>query len=263
MWATLPPDICHSLIACCSELKMSWTCPFCNQIATITTNNVSHDVHSFSLNNKEKCQLQLQTDVIVCPNDRCREYVIAATLFKTKRGGTSLNPETVRITENPQTWHLRPKSKAKPFPEYIPVQLRKDYEEACLILNDSPKASATLSRRCLQGIIRNFWGISKDRLIDEIKELKSKVDASTWKAIDAVRSIGNIGAHMEKDINLIVDVDPEEADILTRLLETLFKDWYINRHEREAHMQEIVAVAQSKNNQKLKLQEASAGPATS
>ena len=31
-----------------------------------------------------------------------------------------------------------------------------------------------------------------------------------WQAIDAVRSIGNIGAHMEKDINLIVDVDPEE-----------------------------------------------------
>jgi len=62
----------------------------------------------------------------------------------------------------------------------------------------------------LLGIIRNFWGISKSRLIDEINELKGRVDSTMWQAIDAVRSIGNIGAHMEKDINLIVDVDPEE-----------------------------------------------------
>jgi Domain of unknown function (DUF4145) len=233
---------------------MAWMCPYCNQIATITTNDVSNNTHRFQLRNKEKCELQLQTYVTVCPNDRCREYVITASLFKTKLGGTSSNPHWDRIEDSAQTWLLRPKSKAKPFPEYIPLPLLKDYEEACLILNDSPKASATLSRRCLQGIIRDFWGISKDRLIDEIKELKGKVDGSTWKAIDAVRSIGNIGAHMEKDINLIVDVDPGEAEILIRLLETLFKDWYVNRYEREEHMQEIIAVAQSKADQKTKLQ---------
>ncbi|MCB1884663.1 MAG: DUF4145 domain-containing protein [Geminicoccaceae bacterium] len=28
----------------------------------------------------------------------------------------------------------------------------------------SPKASATLSRRCLQSMIRDFWTISKDTL---------------------------------------------------------------------------------------------------
>ena len=36
----------------------------------------------------------------------------------------------------------------------IPIpQLMDDYEEACAIVNLSPKASATLSRRCLQGMI--------------------------------------------------------------------------------------------------------------
>jgi len=39
------------------------------------------------------------------------------------------------------------------------------------------------------------------------------VDPLTWEAIDAVRKLGNIGAHMEKDINVIVDVDPEEAEL--------------------------------------------------
>ena len=34
----------------------------------------------------------------------------------------------------------------------------------------------------------------------------------------AVRKVGNIGAHMEKDINVIVDVDPDEAQHLIGLI---------------------------------------------
>ena len=62
----------------------------------------------------------------------------------------------------------------------------------------------------MQGIIRDFWGISKSRLVDEIDALKDKIHPSQWKVIDGVRRIGNIGAHMEKDINLIVDIDTDE-----------------------------------------------------
>jgi hypothetical protein len=144
-------------------------------------------------------------------------------------------------------WNLKPQSSAKPFPDYIPAQIRQDYEEACSICQFSPKASATLSRRCLQGIIRDFWGIAKSRLIDEINELEGKIDSTTWQAIDAVRSIGNIGAHMEKDINLIVDVDPEESDLLLRLIEVLLKEWYIGRYEREKHMKKVIAAAKAKD----------------
>jgi hypothetical protein len=148
---------------------------------------------------------------------------------------------------------VRPKSLAKPFPAYIPPAILDDYKEACLIVNDSPKASATLSRRCIQGIIRDFWKISKPRLIDEIKELETKIDVSTWRAIDGVRSVGNIGAHMEKDINLIVDVEPEEAKTLIGLIEFLLKDWYVARHDREEHMQKVIDLAQSKADAKKAL----------
>lgn len=95
-------------------------------------------------------------------------------------------------------------------------------------------------------MIRNFWDISKARLIDEINDLHGKVDGTTWRAIGAVRSIGNIGAHMETDINLIVDVDPEEANLLLGLIEVLLEEWYIRRHEREEHMQKVIAAAESK-----------------
>ena len=43
--------------------------------------------------------------------------------------------------------------------------------------------------------------------------IEDKVDPVVWEAILDVKSIGNIGAHMEKDINLIVDVSTEEADL--------------------------------------------------
>jgi hypothetical protein len=65
-------------------------------------------------------------------------------------------------------------------------------------------------------------------------------------AIDAVRKIGNIGAHMEKDINVIVDVEPKEAQLLIGLIELLVKDWYIAKHNRVERLKEIVAVSQVK-----------------
>jgi hypothetical protein len=99
-------------------------------------------------------------------------------------------------------------------------------------------------------MIRDFWKVSKARLVDEINVIHDKVDPLTWNAIDAVRNIGNIGAHMEKDINLVIDVDPDEAELLIGLIETLIGDWYVTRHEREQRMTRLVGVAQAKKDAK-------------
>ena len=128
----------------------------------------------------------------------------------------------------------------KILPDYVPAVIVADYKEACLIAELSPKASATLSRRCLQGMIRDFWSVSKGRLADEIDAIKDKIDELAWKAIDGLRKMGNIGAHMEKDINVIVDVDPNEAKLLIGLIETLVDDWYVTRHERQLRMEKLV-----------------------
>jgi hypothetical protein len=141
---------------------------------------------------------------------------------------------------------LIPPSSAKVFPDYVPEPIREDYVDACKISDLSLKASATLSRRCLQGMIRNFWGISKARLIDEIEAIEDKTDKLTWEAIDSVRKIGNIGAHMEKDINVIVDVDPEEAQLLIGLIELLVKDWYVTKHDREERLKAIAGISAAK-----------------
>ncbi|UFH55381.1 DUF4145 domain-containing protein [Spirosoma sp. KNUC1025] len=221
----------------------SWTCPYCQHMSVITDGQRSTSYHDFN-NNNENGLLTLRSTIIVCPNPECKQYTVSVDIFRRVQANSRSLPQ---IVENPlYSWLVKPQSRAKSFPSYIPQVITRDYEEACLICNLSPKASATLSRRCLQGIIRDFWGISKNRLIDEIAEIQDKVDPLTWQAIDAIRKIGNIGAHMEKDINIIVDVEPQEAKLLIALIEVLFKDWYIARYEREQHLQTIINVAASK-----------------
>ena len=81
---------------------------------------------------------------------------------------------------------------------------------------------------------------------DEIKELEGKVDSLTWQAIDAVRAVGNIGAHMEKDVNLVIDIEPDEANLLIALIETLLTEWYVNRQERQTRIARIIEMGQDK-----------------
>ena len=231
-------------------MAFSWQCPYCNHNATITNEQFSDGSHSFNLNNKHASDLVLRTEVIVCPNKDCKEYSITA--FLGTRDTTAYHPE---IKQYITSWKLRPQSSAKPLPDYIPQAIIADYEEACLIKDLSPKSSATLARRCLQGILRDFWQVKPARLVDEIKNIKDRVDPITWQAIDGVRGIGNIGAHMEKDINVIVDVEPEEAQLLIGLLEHLIKEWYINRHEREKQMQALIGVATQKQEDRKKVAE--------
>ncbi len=101
-------------------------------------------------------------------------------------------------------------------------------------------------------MIRDFWKVKKSNLKQEIEAIKDKVDSTTWKAIDAVREVGNIGAHMEQDINVIIEVEPNEANLLTNLIEILMKDWYIAKHEREESLRSIAKLGQSKKAQKKK-----------
>jgi Domain of unknown function (DUF4145) len=225
---------------------MSWRCPYCNQIATLLDSNRSEDAHRFNRANKDG-NLALGTTVIVCPNSKCREYTIKASLQNyEERPGRS----AVLVGDALASWQLKPNSAAKPSPAYIPQAVQNDYREACLIVELSPKASATLSRRCLQGMIRDFHGIKGKTLFAEIQQLEDKIDHTTWEAIDSLRSIGNIGAHMEAEINVIVDVDPDEASLLIELIETLIEDWYIQRHERAQRMSKIIAVAAEKKAEK-------------
>jgi hypothetical protein len=222
-----------------------WTCPFCGRDTTIVGSNHSQDWAELTTDNAQG-RLFLRSVFVVCPNAECRQVAVTVSLHKADK----ISAAIFRPGSLLASWSLIPPSQAKVFPDYVPKPIRDDYQEACLIRDLSPKASATLSRRCLQGMIRDFWKVTKPKLAQEIDAIKDKVDSETWGAIDGVRSIGNIGAHMEEDINVIIDVEPEEAGHLIWLIELLIKDWYINRHERQKGLKTIQAISKAKSQAK-------------
>jgi hypothetical protein len=225
-------------------MASKWTCPYCNRPCTVGGNDIRNIVGRSVFISEEYGHYKSKTQVIVCPNPECRKQSISFSINRSDDNNNDFQGNSLYF------WNLLPESEAKPFPEYIPVQIRNDYEEACLIKSKSPKASATLSRRCLQGIIRDFWNIKQNKLFDAINELEGKIDPITWDAINSVRHVGNIGAHMESDVNLIIDVEPEEAGLLIWLIETLLTDWYIQRHERTERMTSLVKMAEIKKQEK-------------
>ena len=223
--------------------RFNWTCPYCN-----TTSMLEHgdDTTTTRMNVDHGVAAELYVFHAIthrCPNPSCNEFTLTASLFHALES-TSFDAYHAKGVF--KAWNLVPQSKAIPMPDYIPQVIRDDYDEACTIASLSPKASATLSRRALQGMIRDFWSISKGRLIDEINALEDKVEPDVWSAIDGVRSVGNIGAHMEKDINVIIEVDEDEADLLIGLIELLAKEWYIARKTRQNRLAKITQMAEDK-----------------
>ncbi len=226
--------------------NFSWQCPYCNHHAIVTDSNLKENSFVFHKGNKDG-NLLFETKIVICPNEQCKEYMVKSKLRSVSR---NYNERDYTLGEYLNSWQLKPQSEAKPLPDYIPQAIKNDYQEACLIKDLSPKSSATLSRRCLQGMIRDFFKIEKKNLFEEINAIKDKVDLSTYDAIDAIRKIGNIGAHMEKDINLIIDIEPHEASTMIELIEMLIEDWYINRYEREQRTSKIIAIRQQKDEAK-------------
>lgn len=220
---------------------MNYKCPYCGHHTTITNPNKYSHWGKISIEKSTQGDVGFGISCVTCPNNECHELILVAELFSVYWASGEWNKSTVI-----KTWQLLPESEAKVLPGYIPQAIQEDYYEACRIRDLSPKASATLSRRCLQGMIRDFWSISDSTLKKEIDALEDKVDLDVWGSIDAVRSVGNIGAHMEKDINIIVDVEPNEAQLLIGLIEQLVDEWYVAREDRKNRAQKLKNLAASK-----------------
>lgn len=106
----------------------------------------------------------------------------------------------------------------------VPEQFAIDHREACLVLADSPKASAALSRRCLQNILRDHFLVKHANLSAEMDEVLPKLPSHLADAMDAVRNLGNFGAHPMKDTNTsaIIDVETGEAEWCLQVVEGFF-----------------------------------------
>jgi hypothetical protein len=184
---------------------------------------------------------------------KCRECLVEFhskwSKFETlsDRGGT---PFTVQYAACPACWRLHiaytcsrdPNSSMRvflypaavsrePLDSAVPQPFAGDYVEACNVLDLSPKASAALSRRIMQHVLRECAKVKAPNLDQEIQQVLDRhmVPTHIAESLDAVRTTGNFAAHPIKSTSSgeIVDVEPGEAEWNLDTVEALFDFYFV------------------------------------
>ena len=173
----------------------------------------------------------------LCPS--CNRYVIQLVKEPTLPGYTGLTTRrtSFQLQHSAVSSLIHPKAtNRQPVPAEVPEEFTADYKEACLVLADSPKASAALSRRGLKHILQeksdaqtqNNLAKTIGEVIDDPKTPRDVADS-----LDMVRNIGNFSAHPNKSTNTgeIVPVEPVEAEWCLDVIEMLFDLYFVRPSE--------------------------------
>jgi hypothetical protein len=116
----------------------------------------------------------------------------------------------------------------------VPAAIAADYREANEVLPISAKASAALSRRCLQAVLTGA-GYTDRNLADQVQKAIDENSAAKAlppalrDSLDAIRQFGNFSAHPITDQTTlqIIDVEEGEAEWSLELLGDMFDHYYV------------------------------------
>lgn len=228
--------------------SFNWVCPTCSRHTTITSPNYSRRVMDVACSvTAPDMGIEVHTTLIECPNTSCRSQSFTISLNRGHRqSGTDSLRSMPEVPVGIGEFTFLPTT-AAPLSNYAPASAVEDYNEAYLISGLSPKASATLARRALQGMVRDFFQVRGLRTLHaELEAIKDRCDPALYDAMMAVKSIGNIGAHPDRDINLIIEVEPDEPQALLDLIHLLDAEWYVARAARNERIAKVQALGSSK-----------------
>ncbi len=165
-----------------------------------------------------------------CP--ACRKPIL-------RMGGLEVRNNTLAVHEWRQIFPVG--SNRGPVPTEVPKDIAADYNEAALVLPLSSKASAALSRRCLQSVLDTAGYKQKD-LSQQIDAVLAQTD--TTKAlptgvhmiVDAIRNFGNFSAHRitDKTSLQVIEVEPHEAEFCLDTLDAVFDHYYVKPAQAKA-----------------------------
>jgi hypothetical protein len=112
----------------------------------------------------------------------------------------------------------------------MPDVVRRDFDEARLVVEDSPRAAAALLRLAIQRLVEDELDADGGSLYDQIGDLVEKgvISPRIQRALDAVRVIGNNSVHPGE---MDMDDNRDTAEALFTLLNEIV-DEAIAREER-------------------------------
>lgn len=227
---------------------MAWICPHCGTTATLQDSDVARGNEGLLIRTAPDHEgMQIRWFAVRCPSKTCGKYVLDVwacfgNAGKSPYGGRTA-PEKGEWDRPVGIGHVRFEPRVGvPLSSYAAQVVVADYNEACLIKDLSPKAAATLCRRALQGMVRDFWGISKSTLAAELAAIKDSCDSALFEALMGLKAVGNIGAHPERDINVIIDVEEGEVESLLELIRILDREWYVARARRAESLAAVASL---------------------
>ncbi len=162
---------------------------------------------------------QVRLSFAECPN--CRRIIV--TLQKLQ----NLQSVGYQPISEQVVWPVS--SGRPPAPPEVPDAIARDYNEGAVVLPFSAKASAALSRRCLQSVLLDTAKPKSKDLSSQIDEVLPSLPGYIAKNLDIVRNVGNFAAHEQKSktTGIIMDVEPGEAEWTLDVLDALFDFYYV------------------------------------
>ncbi len=226
----------------------SWVCSTCGHHTTVTEPNYDFArAELLATATKQGKGIVISGRLFECPNQSCKAqevkvFVEYANWVDTPSGKLIDHSAGKNGPVGIGKFTFLPVA-PQPLSSSVPRHISEDYSEAHLIKDLSPKASATLARRALQGMVRDFFKLGKLKsLHHELEAIRDRCDPELYQAMMAVKSIGNIGAHPERDVSLMVDVESGEAELLLKLIHLLDQDWYVAREQRALRISQVKAL---------------------
>jgi len=165
----------------------SFNCPFCNAYAMQRWGEGAWP--SYGLSSVKYFSVK---DLYVCQCNHCHNYSIWWA-------GNMVYPD----------------SSSAPLPNSdLPVDIRRDFEEARSIINRSPRGAAALFRLCIQKLCSHLGEPGKNINQDIASLVKKGLNPRIQKSLDIVRVVGNDAVHPGE-----IDLrdDPDTAVTLAQL----------------------------------------------
>lgn len=171
--------------------------------------------------------------------------------------GYSFFESTCYLCKRSMIWYLKdknpkiffPREVAIPPEENMPENVKEIYEEASLILGDSPRASCALLRLALQELmkylkenIQIYNGLKNRNISEDIKEIINignfyqEQKEMLEEAMNSIRLVGNKASHpSELDIN----DNSEIANILFEMINFIVGEIITKPKEREERLNKL------------------------
>lgn len=190
------------------------------------------------VNKAAAAHIAVQLYWAVCP--KCRELIVKVHKAVTHARRSASREYVAKLpTAEESAWFALPIRKVAPvLSNLVPEGMARDYREACLILEDSPRMSSVLSRRILSDLLEKYadskgYTLAKqiDKFLDEKKGHPSRIRGS----LHDLREIGDFSAHTKTDTHGdIIDVTPVEAEWTLKVVSDLFDYFIVDPETDEA-----------------------------